>query len=107
MANTISNLSSGAGSIAANGPTPVDATRQNIAQSSAAKAATRTVETQQTDHANVSTLGGLVSKASAISDVRLDKVSALQQQISAGTYNIPAKAVASKIVDSLLSSRIG
>ena len=42
MANTISNLSSGAGSIAANGSTPVDATRQNIAQSSAAKAATRT-----------------------------------------------------------------
>ncbi len=103
MANTISTLSSVPGSLAANGSKAVDATRQNIANSPAAKAATRTVEAQKPDHADVSTLGGLVSRASAGSDVRLDKVSALQQQIAAGTYHVPAKNVASKIVDSLLS----
>jgi flagellar biosynthesis anti-sigma factor FlgM len=51
----------------------------------------------------LSKLGGLVAQASAGPDVRLDKVAALQYSIASGTYNVPASAVASKIVDSLLS----
>jgi flagellar biosynthesis anti-sigma factor FlgM len=56
-----------------------------------------------TDQANVSSTGGLVAQALNTPDVRLDKVAALQSAISSGTYQVPASAVAGKIVDSLLS----
>jgi len=36
-------------------------------------------------------------------DVRTDKVAALQQQIAAGTYNVPAANVADKLMNTLLS----
>ena len=55
------------------------------------------------DQANVSVLGGLVAQAAGTSDVRLDKVSALQAAIAGGTYKVAAGDVAGKIVDSLLS----
>lgn len=53
------------------------------------------------DQATLSVAGGLVAQAG--SDVRLDKVQALQQTIAAGTYRVSASDVASKIVDSLLT----
>jgi negative regulator of flagellin synthesis FlgM len=102
MANAISTLQ-GVGSVGTNGPLPVDGARQAAIQGVAAKsAAAAQTATVPTDKAHLSSLGGLVAQASAGSDVRLDKVAALQQAISSGTYNVPAKAVASKIVDSLL-----
>ncbi len=55
-----------------------------------------------TDKANVSSTGGLVAQALSTPDVRLDKVAALQSAIASGTYQVPASAVAGKIVDSLL-----
>jgi anti-sigma28 factor (negative regulator of flagellin synthesis) len=36
--------------------------------------------------------------------VRMDKVSNVQAALAAGTYNVPASAVASKVVDAMLSS---
>ena len=52
------------------------------------------------DQANLSVAGGLAAQGG--SDVRLDKVQALQQAIAAGTYHVSASDVAGKIVDSLL-----
>jgi negative regulator of flagellin synthesis FlgM len=36
------------------------------------------------------------------SEVRTDKVAALQQSIAAGTYNVPAQAVADKLMRAML-----
>ena len=55
------------------------------------------------DQANLSVAGGLAAQGTTSGDVRLDKVAALQQQIAAGTYKIPASDVADKLVESLLS----
>ncbi len=55
------------------------------------------------DQANVSVAGGLAAQGTSDGDVRLDKVTALQQQIAAGTYRVSAGDVADKIVASLLS----
>jgi negative regulator of flagellin synthesis FlgM len=55
------------------------------------------------DRATVSSAASEVSSTASDSDVRFDKVASIQAQLSAGTYNIPASAVASKLVDSLLA----
>jgi flagellar biosynthesis anti-sigma factor FlgM len=54
------------------------------------------------DQPSVSSTGGLVAQALNTSDVRQEKVSALQSAIASGSYNVPSSEVASKIVDSLL-----
>jgi negative regulator of flagellin synthesis FlgM len=54
------------------------------------------------DRATVSSAGSEVSSALADSDVRTDKVAGVQAALAAGTYNVPASAVASKLVDSML-----
>jgi flagellar biosynthesis anti-sigma factor FlgM len=57
-----------------------------------------------TDQASLSSMGGIMAQAlSNDSDVRTDKVAALQQQIAAGTYNVPAGNVADKLMNALLS----
>ncbi len=56
---------------------------------------------QTYDQASVSGAGGLAAQAT---DVRLDKVASLRQQIAAGTYSVPASDVADKLVESLLSN---
>jgi len=59
--------------------------------------------TSAVDQASLSTVGGVMAQAlSASDDVRTDKVAALQQSIAAGTYNVPASAVADKIISALL-----
>lgn len=54
------------------------------------------------DHAKLSGFGGALAQALTQSDVRMDKVTALQQAIAAGTYNVSASDVADKIISSLL-----
>jgi negative regulator of flagellin synthesis FlgM len=54
------------------------------------------------DRATLSSAANQVSQ-SADSDVRLDKVASIQAQLAAGTYNVPASAVAGKLVQSLLA----
>ena len=53
-----------------------------------------------------STLSGIGSKLAATAantdDVRTDKVAALKSAIDSGKYNVPASAVADKIISSLL-----
>jgi negative regulator of flagellin synthesis FlgM len=55
------------------------------------------------DDAKWSTFGGALAHALTQSDVRMDKVTALQQAIAAGTYNVSASDVAGKIINSLLN----
>jgi len=54
------------------------------------------------DHANLSSTAGLVSQALSGSDVRGDKVAALQQTIAAGTYSVSSSDVAAKVMSALL-----
>lgn len=54
------------------------------------------------DKANVSTTAEMMAQALSGSDVRADKVAALQQTIAAGTYNVPSSNVADKLMSSML-----
>ncbi len=55
------------------------------------------------DEAGLSRAAGVLAKALAESDVRMEKVAALKRQIEAGTYSIPASDVAASIIRSMLS----
>jgi negative regulator of flagellin synthesis FlgM len=55
------------------------------------------------DHAEVSAAAGLVSQALTGSDVRFEKVAALQQSIAAGTYGVSSSDVADKLMGALLN----
>jgi negative regulator of flagellin synthesis FlgM len=54
------------------------------------------------DRATFSSAGSEVALTAADSDVRTDKVANIQAALAAGTYNVPASAVASRMVDSML-----
>ncbi len=92
--NEIGGLQLGLNSIAATGAT----------QTNAPAAATKTndVSTEQIDQAKLSSMGGLVSQALGGSDVRMDKVTKLQQAIASGSYSVSSSDVAEKMIDSLL-----
>jgi len=55
------------------------------------------------DRTSLSSASGLLAQALSGSDVRADKVAALQQSIAAGTYSVSASDVASKVMDFLLN----
>jgi negative regulator of flagellin synthesis FlgM len=54
------------------------------------------------DHATLSSAGSEISQAAADSGVRLEKVAAVQAALAGGTYNVPASAVAEKVIESML-----
>ncbi|MGA7341439.1 MAG: flagellar biosynthesis anti-sigma factor FlgM [Terracidiphilus sp.] len=56
------------------------------------------------DLATLSSAGSEVSQAAAGDGVRLDKVAAIQSALAAGTYSVPASAVASRLVDAMLGA---
>ncbi len=66
----------------------------------------RSAQTGSQDTGDRATLSAASQIASAADDssVRMDKVTAIQSALAAGTYNIPASAVASKLVDSMLGN---
>jgi negative regulator of flagellin synthesis FlgM len=57
---------------------------------------------QHGDLTDLSSTGGLVAQALGDSDVRTEKVAALQQAIAAGEYSVSSSDVADKIIQSLL-----
>ena len=61
-------------------------------------------EAQKTDQAQLSAAASQVAQSAASSDIRLDKVASIQSALQAGTYSVPASAVAQKVVDSLLTT---
>ena len=69
-----------------------------------ARAGTQTNSTAfNSDRATLSNAASEVSSTASDSDVRFDKVASIQAQLAAGTYSIPASAVASKLVESMLA----
>jgi flagellar biosynthesis anti-sigma factor FlgM len=54
------------------------------------------------DVATLSSAGSEVAQSAADDGVRMDKVSSIQAALAAGTYNVPASAVASRMVDAML-----
>jgi negative regulator of flagellin synthesis FlgM len=53
------------------------------------------------DQASVSVTAGQVAESASASDVRMDKVASVQNALQAGTYNVPASAVAEKIIGAM------
>src|SRR5882762_2688328 len=61
-------------------------------------------QTRNTDQAQLSATASQVAQSAAGSDVRLDKVAGIQSALQAGTYSVPASAVAQKVISSLLTT---
>jgi|UPI000552E5E8 negative regulator of flagellin synthesis FlgM len=81
--------------------TPSSAQTQQATERSKAiegKAAART----ESDETKLSPAAGLMAQALSGSDVRTDKVAALQKAIADGSYHVSSSDVAGKIIDSLL-----
>jgi negative regulator of flagellin synthesis FlgM len=57
------------------------------------------------DLATLSSAGSQVSEAASGDGVRMDKVASIQAALASGTYNVPASAVAGKLIDSMLGAR--
>jgi len=57
------------------------------------------------DLATFSDAGSEVSQTAGDEGVRTDKVAAIQAALAAGTYNVSAADVASKVVDSMLGGQ--
>jgi len=55
------------------------------------------------DRATLSSAASEISDAAAGDGVRMDKVTAVQQALAAGSYDVPASAVASKLIDAMLA----
>jgi negative regulator of flagellin synthesis FlgM len=58
--------------------------------------------TATTDTAQLSAAASLAAQSAPDSDVRLDKVASIQSALQAGTYSVPASAVAQKVIGALL-----
>jgi negative regulator of flagellin synthesis FlgM len=56
------------------------------------------------DVATLSSAGSEVAQSASDGGVRMDKVAEIQAALAAGTYNVPASAVASRLVDSMLAA---
>jgi negative regulator of flagellin synthesis FlgM len=54
------------------------------------------------DRTRFSAAASLISQPASDSDVRYERVSALQQAISSGTYNVSASDVADKLIQTLV-----
>ncbi len=54
------------------------------------------------DQATLSSAASAASSVDPDSDVRMEKVAAIQQALASGTYNVPASEVAGKMIDQML-----
>jgi flagellar biosynthesis anti-sigma factor FlgM len=55
------------------------------------------------DHATLSSAGSEASLESVGDGVRMEKVAAVRAALAAGTYSVPAPAVAARMVDAMLA----
>lgn len=55
------------------------------------------------DRATLSSAASEVAQSAGDDGVRMDKVSSIQAALTSGTYDVPAAAVASRLVDAMLS----
>lgn len=54
------------------------------------------------DEATLSSAASVAAQTAPDADVRMDKVTAVQQALAAGTYSVPAGQVAGKMIDAML-----
>jgi negative regulator of flagellin synthesis FlgM len=54
------------------------------------------------DQATLSTAASVAAAAAPDSDVRMEKVAEIQQALASGSYDVPAAAVAGKMIDQML-----
>lgn len=94
ITNGIGNLQQAIGTVATEAAKPVSGEAK-------AKSAAQSVS-EQADHAELSAAGSLISKGLDGSDVRMEKVQALQQAIASGSYQVPSSEVANKLIDSMM-----
>ena len=59
------------------------------------------------DQATLSRAGTEISQSAEQAGVRTDKVEAIQQALAAGSYSVPASAVAGRVIDAMLGGDIG
>jgi negative regulator of flagellin synthesis FlgM len=59
------------------------------------------------DQATFSQAATEVSQTTDESAVRKDRVTAVQQALASGTYNVPSTAVAGKVIDAMLGGGLG
>ncbi len=65
--------------------------------------ATKGASVAGADSAQLSSTGSVLAQAAtSVSDVRTEKVASIKAAIDAGTYNVPAGAVADKLIESLI-----
>ena len=57
------------------------------------------------DRATLSSAASEVSQAAQEDVVRTEKVTSIQAALAAGTYEVPASAVAAKVVDAMLAGQ--
>jgi flagellar biosynthesis anti-sigma factor FlgM len=79
----------------------VNPTSQSAPQPKGSAAATGSAF--DSDKATLSNAANEVSQALTDDGVRPEKVAEIQSALAAGTYDVPASAVASKLVDAMLS----
>jgi flagellar biosynthesis anti-sigma factor FlgM len=60
------------------------------------------VQSPTGDRATLSSAGSEVAQSASDGDVRTAKVAEIQAALQAGTYDVPASAVAAKMVDAML-----
>jgi negative regulator of flagellin synthesis FlgM len=70
----------------------------------AARNAATGVSALGSDQATFSNAASEVSLTATDSGVRTDKVASIQAALAAGSYSVPASAVASRLVDAMLGS---
>jgi negative regulator of flagellin synthesis FlgM len=75
----------------------------------AAARPTRNTRTEESapgnDRATLSSAASEVSQAAGEDGVRTDKIASIQAALAAGTYAVPASAVATKVVDAMLGDQ--
>lgn len=54
------------------------------------------------DQATLSPAASMAAEAAQDSGVRMDKVTAVQQAIAAGTYHVPSSEVAGRMIDQMM-----
>lgn len=96
-ANGIGALQQALSSIA---PTATPAATE--AAGSANRHSTSVEKTGHADQASLSSASGMIAHALQGSDVRSEKVAALQQAIASGSYKVSSSEVADKMIQSLL-----
>lgn len=77
----------------------VSQTVSAAAQNKGGAAAASGASSFDTDRATFSNAASEASLSASGDGVRADKVAAIQSALAAGTYSVPASAVASKVVD--------